>query len=141
MQNCKQEEEEKKKKKKLELMMMMFHALFIIYMRIFCAPSQAFLPSFILTRIPSASNFEHNAHPQSSPLLFMKDVSALLCRYLVTPHSKNTKDLCYYVHNIITPVVHQLLPAQIDCSVFFSSRQNCGNHIHICHQQENSIHM
>jgi hypothetical protein len=86
----------------------------INYMRTFCAPLQAFLPSFNLTTIPSTSSFEHIAHPQSSPLLFTKDFSALLCRFLVTPRSKNTQDPCYYVHNIISPVVHQLLPVQID---------------------------
>ena len=91
----------------------------INYMRTFCAPSPALLSSFNVTRIPSATNFEHNAHPQSSLLLFMKDVSALLCRYLVTPRSKNTQDPCYYVHNIITLAVRQLLPIQIDYSILF----------------------
>jgi len=92
----------------------------INYMRTFCAPSPPFLSSFNLTRIPSASNFEHNVHPQSFPLLLMKDVSAFLCRYLVTPRSKSTQDPRYYVHNIIKRVVQQLLPDQLDYSIHFS---------------------
>jgi hypothetical protein len=140
---CKTANKKKKKKKKkmMMMMMMMFLALFINYTRTFCASSQTFLPSFILTRIPSASNFEDNSHPQSFSLLFMKDVSALLCRYLVTPRSKNTQESFYCVHIIITPVVPQLLPAQIDCSTLFSSRQTVLIIYIYVTSRQNSIHM
>jgi hypothetical protein len=124
MQNCKQEEEEEEEEEE-EFDDDDVPCTVINYMRTFCAPLHAFLPSFILARIPSASNFE-----QSSPLLFIKDVFGALRRYPVTPRSKNTQDPCYYVRNIITHFVHQLLPAQEDCSILFSSKQNCGDRTH-----------
>ena len=83
------------------------------YMRTFCAPSQT-LTSFILARNLLASNILHTAHPQNTPLLFMKDFSALPFRYLVMSLSKNTQYPSYYFHKIKSPVAHQLLPFQID---------------------------